>query len=191
MSRQIGLKDVSFAKLLTDVVAGATTYDTMKKYERSVTAKITPKTDSETEYSDDSIEDIVSNFNSIDVEIELNTLSLETRAFLQGAKVINGILVESKEDIPPFVAMSFRSKKANKKYRYVCLFKGKFDITEDSFETQADKVKSQTAKIKGTFVARDSDGYWRLIGDEDATGADATALAAWLTAVPTIPVAQG
>lgn len=191
MSRQIGLKDVSFAKLLTDVVDGATTYDAMKKYERSVTAKITPKQDSETEYSDDSIEDIVSSFNSIDVEIELNTLSLETRAFLQGAKVVNGILIESKEDIPPFVAMSFRSKKANGKYRYVCLFKGKFDITEDNFEIQADKVKSQTAKIKGTFVARDSDGYWRLIGDEDATGADATALASWLTAVPTIPVAQG
>ncbi|MDT8718984.1 phage tail protein [Clostridium sp. 19966] len=189
MSRQIGLKDVSFAKMLTDVLAGAT-YDTVKKYERTLSAKITPKSDTETEYSDDNVEDIVSQFTSVDVEIELNQLSLETRAFLQGSKVVNGILIENKDDIAPYVYMAFRSKKANGKYRYVALFKGKFELTADNFETQADKVKSQTATIKGTFMARDFDGNWRLIGDEDANVTDVTALASWLTTVPTIPVAQ-
>lgn len=186
MSRQIGLRDVSFAKLLTDTSEG-TTYDTVKKYERSISAKLTPKSSSENQYSDDSMEDVVSAFDSVEVEIELNQLTPETRAFLQGAKVINGILVESKNDIAPYVAMVFRSVKANGKYRYVCLYKGKFELVADNYETQSDKIKSQTATIKGTFMPR-FDGNYRLIADEDATGANATALQAWLTTIPSIPV---
>jgi phi13 family phage major tail protein len=186
MSRQIGLKDVSFAPLTKDDTTAAT-YGTVKKYERSISAKITPKSSSENEYSDDTIEDVVTQFDSVDVEIELNQLSLATRAFLQGAKLVNGVLIESKDDIPPYVYMAFKSKKANGKYRYVALFKGKFELPTDNFETQADKIKTQTATIKGTFMAREFDGNWRLIGDEDVDGANSS-LSEWLTTVPTIPV---
>ncbi|AJA49529.1 Phi13 family phage major tail protein [Clostridium pasteurianum DSM 525 = ATCC 6013] len=189
MSRQIGLRDVSFAPLTVDPVGGSTTYGTMKKYERSISAKITPKSTSEKQYSDDDIEEIIQKFDSIDVEIELNQLSPATRAFLQGAKLINGILIENKDDVPPWVAMSFRSLKSDKtNYRYVCLLKGQFQLTADNYDTDADKLKTQTATIKATFIPRESDGNWRLIADTDGEGVDANALAGWLTAVPTIPV---
>ena len=187
--RQVGLKDISFAELLTDVVETATTYEAVKKYERSIMAKITPKASSENLYSDDNMEDIVTSFDSIDVEIELNALSLETRAFLQGAKIVKGILIENKEDVAPYVAMIFKSKKVGGKFRYVCLFKGKFELVADNYETQAAKIKTQTASIKATFMARDFDGNYRLIADEDTTDIVLADLEGWFTEVPSIPTA--
>lgn len=188
--RQIGLRDVSFASLIegTDVVGGIPQYGTMQKYERSVSAKITPKSNGEPIYSDDSMEDMIQKFDSIDIDIELNQLGPATRAFLQGAKLINGVLIENKDDVPPWVAMSFRSLKSDKKnYRYACLLKGQFQLTADNYDTDADKLKTQTATIKGTFIPRESDGNWRLLADTDGEGVDANSLAVWLIEVPTIP----
>lgn len=188
MSRIKGLKDVSFAKLLTDAADGATTYEPVKKYERSISAKITPKSESETNYSDDAVEDVTTQFSQIDVEIEVNTLNVETRAFLQGSKVVKGILIETKDDVPPYVAMIFKGKKGASDSRYVCLYKGKFELGGDTFETQSDKIKTQTATLKATFMARESDGAYRLIGDTDTPGVVKADLDAWFTTVPTLPV---
>lgn len=188
MPRIKGLKDISFAKLLTDVADTGATYEAVKKYEKSISAKITPKSESETEYSDDRVEDVVNQFSEIDVEIELNMLSTATRAFLQGSKIVNGILVENKDDVAPYVAMIFKSKKSNGKYRYVCLYKGKFELSADNYETEGDKIKTQTATLKATFMAREFDGNYRLIADEDTEGVIVTDLDAWFTTVPTVPV---
>ncbi|WP_160684684.1 major tail protein [Clostridium sp. C2-6-12] len=187
MSRTVGLRDISFAPLLTDTKEGAT-YGAVKKYERSVGAKLTPKTNSDTSYSDDTVEDIITTFSQIDVEIELNQLSVPTRAFLQGSKVVNGILIENKNDQAPYVYMAFKSKKANGAYRYICLYKGKFELVSDEYQTQEDKVKQGTAKLKGTFICRDFDENYRLIGDSDDESHTVTELESWLKTVPPVPV---
>jgi len=187
MARTIGLKDVSFAKLLTDTSTGAT-YDTVKKYERSVSAKITPKTNSENLYSDDNIEDVLTSFSEVTVEIELNQLSTATRALMQGSKVVNGILVETKNDVAPYVAMVFKSKKSDGSYRYVCFYKGKFELAEDDYQTQEDKAKAQTVKLKGTFICRDYDNAYRLMADSSDTNVVVADLEKWFTTVPTVPV---
>lgn len=188
MARQIGLKDISIAKLLTDD-NGGTTYDTVEKLERSVSAKITPKSNSENLYSDDSIEDVVVNFSEISVEIELNQLSIASRAKLLGSKIVNGILIENKDDITtaPYTALIFKSKKLNGEHRYVCLFKGKWELVEDDYNTEEDKVKTTTPKLKGTFMARTSDGNYRLMADTDDEGVDKADLESWFTKVPDIP----
>lgn len=188
MSRTIGLRDISFAELLTDKRGKEATYGPVKKYERSVSAKLTPKTNSDTSYSDDEVEDIVTTFSQVDVEIELNQLSVATRAFLQGSKVVNGVLIENKDDQAPYVYMVFKSKKANGKFRYVCLYKGKFELVADEHQTQEDKVKQGTAKLKGTFVCREFDGNYRLISDSDDDGVVEADLEKWFTTVPPVPV---
>lgn len=189
MARTVGLKDVSFAKLLTDTISGVT-YDTVKKYERSVSAKITPKTNSENLYSDDNIEDVLISFNEVDVEIELNQLSTATRSLVQGSKVVNGILVETKDDIAPYLAMVFKSKKSDGSYRYVCFYKGKFELAEDDYSTIEDKAKAQTAKLKGTFICRDYDNAYRLMADSDDTGVVIADLNSWFVTIPSVPTAS-
>jgi phi13 family phage major tail protein len=187
MSRQVGLKDIHVATLQTDTGSGAT-YGTPSKLERAINAKLSPKSNSENIYSDDAVEDIITAFEGVDVEIELNQLSLTSRALLQGANVVSGVLIENKDDIAPTIALGFKSKKANGKYRFVWLLKGKFELVGDEFDTEADKPKTQTAKLKGTFYARDFDGNYRFIADEDEAEIDPAIIAAWFTAVPDEPV---
>lgn len=186
MARQIGLRDIHIAKLTKDDSTGVT-YETPIKLERAISAKITPKITSENIYSDDSVEDVISSFEGIDVEIELNQLSLESRAILQGAKVVKGVLIESKDDLAPTIAMGFKSKKTNGKYRYVWLLKGKFELVSDEYDTEAEKPKAQSAKLKGKFYSRDYDGNYRFIADEDAEGVDATIINGWFNAVVNKP----
>lgn len=190
MSRQIGLREFTICKLTKDENKTAT-YEKAQVLERAISAKITPKTSSESLYSDDTLEMVLNTFDSIEIEIEVNTLSMESRALLQGAKVLHGSLVESSDDIAPELAIGFKSKKSNGEYRYVWLLKGKFELTEDQYETVADKVKAQTSTIKGTFGSR-SDGHFRIICDSDAkvettdkTKHDAL-ITGWFNGVPTI-----
>lgn len=184
--RQIGLKDIHIAVLTKDDNEGVT-YEVPTKLERSISAKISPKTSSEKFYSDDSVEEVVNAFDSIDVEIELNQLSIASRALLQGAKVVKGVLVETKNDVAPVLALGFKSKKSNKKYRYVWLYKGSFELTEDEYATEEDKANGKTAKLKGTFYARENDGAYRLMADEDETEIDKATIDGWFTKVAEQP----
>lgn len=187
MARQVGLRDIHIAVLIKDDMIG-TDYGVPEKLERAISAKLSPKSNSKNIYSDDTVEDVVSSFEGVDVEIEINQLSLSSRAKLQGSKVVKGVLIESKDDIPPTIALVFKSKKSNGKYRYVWLLKGKFELAEDEYDTEAEKPSPKTAKLKGTFFARDFDGNYRFIRDEDAQGVDESIICSWFTAVPNEPV---
>ena len=187
MARQIGLKDIHIAILTSDTSAGAL-YQPPQKLERAISAKLTPKVTSENIYSDDTVEDVIISFEGVEVEIEINQLTLQSRAKLQGAKVVKGVLIESKDDIGPTVALGFKSKKNNGKYRYVWLLKGKFELTSDEYDTEAEKPQPKTAKLKGTFFARDFDANYRFIADEDSLDIDPTIISSWFTAVPEEPV---
>lgn len=140
MARQIGLRDIHIAILKTDD-ATATTYDPPIKLERAISAKLSPKSNSDNIYSDDAVEDIIPAFEGVDVEIEVNQLSLTSRAKLQGAKVVKGVLIENKDDMPPTIALGFKSKKNNGKYRYVWLLKGKFELATDEYDTEAENQR--------------------------------------------------
>lgn len=187
MSRQIGLKDIHIAVMTKDD-STEVTYQSPVKLERAISARVSPRVTSENIYSDDTVEDVISSFEGIEVEIETNQLSLDSRAKLQGAKIVKGVLIESKDDIAPTIAIGFRSKKSNGKYRYVWLLKGKFELSSDEYDTEGEKPQPKTAKLNGTFFARDFDGNFRFIADEDALDIDPTIISSWFTAVPEEPV---
>ncbi len=149
--------------------------------------KLSPKSNSDNIYSDDAVEDIITAFEGVDVEIEVNQLSLISRAKLQGSKVVKGVLVENEDDIPPTIALGFKSKKNSGIYRFVCLLKGKFELATDEYDTEAEKPKAQSVKLKGKFYSRDFDGNYRFICDEDNEGVDTTIISGWFTSVPVEP----
>ncbi|WP_040210855.1 major tail protein [Clostridium polynesiense] len=186
MPRQIGLKDIHVAILKSDDSQGVV-YETPIKLERAINAKISPKANTENIYSDDSVEDIITAFEGIDVEIEVNQLSLASRALLQGSKIVKGILIENKDDMAPTLALGFKSKKSNGKYRYVWLLKGQFELASDDYDTEAEKPKAQSAKLKGKFYSRDYDGNYRFIADEGIEGADSDVINSWFLSVPSEP----
>lgn len=83
---------------------------------------------------------------------------------------------------------ALNQKKNNGKYRYVWLLKGKFELTSDEYDTEAEKPQPKTAKLKGTFFARDFDANYRFIADEDSLDIDPTIISSWFTSVPEEPV---
>lgn len=97
------------------------------------------------------------------------------------------MLIENKDDIPPTIALGFKSKKTNGKFRYVWLLKGKFELSSDEYDTEAEKPNPKSAKLSGKFYARDFDGNYRFIVDEDGTGVDASIVSGWFTEVPDEP----
>lgn len=186
-ARQIGLKDVHVALITSDGPSG-TVYATPVKISRAINAKITPSINSETLYSDDGVEDELSNFSGCEVEIEQNALTLQQRALLLGKSYSNGELVENSGDKAPNLALLFRSEKststrANPVYRYCVLYKGKFNEIEDEFETKGEKPNSKTAKLKGKFYDRESDGNWRFMMDSDDDGVSQQKLNNFFTSV--------
>lgn len=177
---QVGLKDIYYAKLKTDDESGAT-YETPKKIAGAINAKISPKSNTETLYADDGPAETATALGEIEVEIEVADLPLTVQAELFGHTVEKGVLLKNADDTAPYVALGFKSKKSNGKYRFVWLYKGMFELPEQEYKTQEDKPTFQTPKAKGIFVKRQYDNAWQAIGDEDE--AEFTASATWFDKV--------
>lgn len=67
-------------------------------------------------------------------------------------------------------------------------FIGKFELATDEYDTEAEKPKAQSAKLKGKFFSREFDGNYRFIADEDVDGIDQTIINSWFTAIPDEPI---
>lgn len=187
----VGLSSLYYAKLTQDTSAGVT-YDTPAPIAGAITAKVSPKVTSDVLYADDGAAETASALGEIEVELQVKDLPLDIHAALLGHTLgEDGVLYQKNSDTPPYVAIGFKSLKSNGNYRYVWLLKGRFQPVEENYQTKEDKTTFQTPTIKGTFVMREKDGYWKITGDEDATGWAAATGSGWFSSVPTIPAGTG
>ncbi|WP_052263172.1 major tail protein [Clostridium tyrobutyricum] len=177
-SGQVGLEHLVYAILHEDGI----TYDPPKLLSPAIEAKITPKTNSETQYADDKPVETATTLGEIDVELQTQDAPLQARSDLLGhATDEKGILIESGKDNAPYVAIGFKSKKGDNSYRYVWLLKGKFQEIEEDYKTKEDKVSFATPTLKGTFVTRDDDN-WKFTADEN-NGMNSDVKDKWFDAV--------
>ena len=179
---QVGLNSLYYAVLTSDTPLGAT-YNSPVAIAGAINAKISPKSNTETLYCDDGPDETVTSLGEIDVEFETKDIDLNTQAVLLGHSVTGGVLIKKSTDTAPYVALGFKSKKSNGSYRYVWLYKGKFALQEQEYQTAEDKPKFQTPKIKGTFIKRTFDNAWQKIGDEDHPDWAVSTGINWFTAV--------
>ena len=151
---RIGVSNFHYAKMTKEeTLTTAPTYDTPVSAPGLMSLNINPNAGMDTLFADDGPFETATTIGQIEVEVQKNALSTQNKADLLG-KVIdaNGGLVSSSTDIPPWVAIGFKSLKSNGKYRYVWLFKGKFMDPEDSNETKGDSINWQSDTISGNFV---------------------------------------
>ena len=177
-SAPIGVENLVYA-ILTDETT--LTYSSPTLISPAINVKINPKSNSDTLYADNRAVETVTSLGEIDVEIETQDLPLEVQAALLGHTLdsTSKVMCSNVQDSAPYVAVGFKIKKANGKYRYVWLLKGKFSEPEEEHSSQEDKTKFQTPKIKGTFLTR-TDGKWKYTADEDS---GFTGGAAWFNSV--------
>jgi phi13 family phage major tail protein len=160
-----------------------------------MTININPNGSQETLFADDGPMETAATLGKIDVEIQKNELTTQNKADLLGHEIdVNGALVYGDSDVPPYVAIGFRTLKSNGKYRYVWLYKGKFTEPEDTNETKGDSINFQADTINGQFT-RLSYQYtvngrsvrpWKYELDGDYEEASETTIAGWFAA-PIMP----
>lgn len=204
-SRRCGLRDIYIAKVTKNEDTGYSA-GTPMKFARAITAKITDSYTTEKIYSDDTTEEIVSNYQGTTIELEVNTLAPQDRALLWARLYQNGYLLEAAEDNPAELALGYRVKQLNGKYEFVWYYVGKFDQGQDEeYETIGEKKNHKTATIKASFYERaktntlpnantgdpEEKHLVRIRVDESNLAADATqaaaAIKAWFEKVQEYP----
>ena len=168
----IGLRDVYYALLKEDPISGSPTYDPPVKIAGAISANVNPNASSSTLFADDGT------IGEISLELNMADLSLETQSVLLGHSISGGVLKRKAGDVPPWVAIGFRTLKSNGKYRYYWLNKGKFALPEEDLQTKGDSIEFQTPTISGSFVKRNCDDEWQRVGDEDVAGFESSS---WFT----------
>ncbi len=180
MSVQIGLRDVYYALQLTDVVSVGTTYAAPVRIIGAITANVNPNASSETLFADDGPMESATALGEISLELNMAHLPLAVQGVLLGHTApAGGVMNRKSNDIPPWVALGFRSLKTNGGYRYTWLPKGRFMVPEMNAETKGDTINFQTPTITGAFVKRDFDDIWNIVADDDSGYVGG--LAGWFT----------
>lgn len=173
--------------IMTDEVLEV--YSAPQRIWGAINASISPEVNSETLYADDQADTVATSLGAVEVELNVKDLPKSVHAALLGASIdSNGVLVDNKNDNAPYVALGFRSKKANGQYRYVWLYKGKFSPAEEEFATKEDSPTFQTPTISATFLPRQTDGQWRARVDSDDADVPAAVITNWFNAVYTSAV---
>lgn len=193
MATKIGCDGLVYAIMTNEgSSAVAPTWGVVKEAPGVMNLKVNPNPAQETLFADNGPMETASTIGKIEVEIEKNELKIAERADLLGHQVdANGAMVSGDSDTPPFVAVGFRSLKSNGKFRYVWLYKGKFNDPEDNNETKNDGINFQTDTIKGQFLRIDkpytingkTTKPYKLELDEEHPTANPAAIASWFSAV--------
>jgi phi13 family phage major tail protein len=178
----VGLKDLYYAIQTKDDSTGVA-YSAPVKIAGLINAKISPSSETLVVYADDGPSEQVTQLGPTKLDLETKDLPLDVQAALLGHTTVGGVLIKKDTDIPPYVAIGYRSSKNNGKYRFMWLLKGKFDLPGQEDKTKEEKPSAQTPKLSGTFIRRDYDGQWQRVTDEDLSSFVPATGANWFTSV--------
>jgi len=140
-------------------------------------------------YADDGPSEVVKEFKGGKLALGVDDIGRAAAEILTGANADSkGVLISASEDCGKPVAIGFRAKKSNGKYRYFWLYKVIFAVPSDSLATKGDSITFQTPKIEGTVLRRNKpDGKgrhpWKAEITEGETSADAATVSGWYTKV--------
>ena len=189
MPTPIGLDNLVFATITEDA-AGIETYAAASiSLAKSISAKLSIETNEAVQYADDGIDFDIKEFKDGKLTLKVNDIGASVASKLTGATVDqNGVLVSASEDSAPAVAVGFRAKKSNGKYRYFWLYRVVFSVPDTELNTKEDKISPATPTIEGTIMRRnkvDAGGKhpWKAQVDEDDTGVVAATITDWFKTV--------
>ena len=184
----IGLDKLYYAKITEDE-SGEETYGTPTSLAKAMTVDLSVELAEATLYADDGAAEVVKEFKSGTLTLGIDDIGVQAAQDLTGAKIdSNKVLISTSEDGGAPVAIGFRAKKANGKYRYFWLYKVKFGIPATNLTTKGESITFSTPTIEGTVLRRNKlDGQskhpWKAEVSEDATGVAASVISGWYNAV--------
>ena len=159
----IGLRDLYRAPI-TVGKDGEETYGTPVRMAKAISAEMS----------------VVKEFVSGELTLNVNDLMpADLAAILGQTQDDDQVVYAGENDAPPYMAIGFRAKKANGMYKYIWLYKVKFAIPSESYQTKGDSIEFTTPEITGQFIKR-PDGLWKA---EHVALPTETAAQGWFTKV--------
>ena len=150
----IGLDQLFYATITEDA-EGNETYGKPVRLAKAMTAELSVELAEATLYADDGAAEVVKEFQSGTLSLGVDDIGSTVASELTGATIDeNMVLISTAEDGGSPVAVGFRAKKANGKYRYFWLYKVKFGIPATSLTTKGESVEFSTPTIEGTVMRR-------------------------------------
>ena len=178
----IGLDKLYYAKITEDK-DGNETYETPIPLAKAMTADLSVELAEATLYADDGAAEIVKEFKSGTLSLGIDDLGATIASDLTGATIdSDGVIISTQEDGGAPVAVGFRAKKANGKYKYYWLYRVKFGIPATNLATKGDSITFSTPTIEGTILRRNKvDGANKHPWKAEATEGDAKVSANTIT----------
>ena len=183
----IGL-DKPYYSIITEGSGGVETYAAPVSMGKAISAEITLEFSEGDLYGDDGLAEAVREFKKGKLTFEQTDLAASVRHALLGAKIDNnGAVVSSAEDEAPYVAIGFRARRSDGKYKYFWLYKVRFSVPGTSLQTKGDNINFSTPKLEGEIMRRNktSDGShpWKVDVTEGDTGVESSTLSGWFSNV--------
>lgn len=184
----IGLDSLYYAKITEDQ-NGIETYSTPKVLAKAMTAELSIELIEAILYADDGASEVVKEFKSGSLSLGIDDIGSLVAQDLTGCKIdSNNVVVSRSEDAGSPVAVGFRAKKANGKYRYFWLYRVIFSVPATSLATKGDSITFSSPTIEGTVFRRNKlDGEnkhpWKAEVTEGDNGVASTTISKWFTSV--------
>ena len=172
----IGLDKLFYADITEDA-NGNETYGKPKQLAKAISADLSVELNEATIYADDGQAEAVKEFKSGTLSLGVDDIGHEVAADLVGATLDSkGVLISGSEDTAKYVAVGFRAKKANGRYKYYWLYRVLFGVPATNLATKGDSISFQTPTIEGTIFRRNKlDGQknhpWKAEVTESAENA--------------------
>ena len=176
----IGLDKLYYAKITEDE-NGNETYAT--PVQLAMNADLSVELAEATLYADDGAAEIVKEFKNGTLSLGVDDVGASVASDLTGATIdANGVVVSTSEDGGDPVAVGFRAKKSNGKYKYYWLYRVKFGIPATNLATKGDSITFSTPTIEGTILRRNKvDGNGKHPWKAEVTEGDSAVTADTIT----------
>ena len=184
----IGLDKLYYAPITEDE-NGEETYGTSVQLAKAISAELSVELAEATLYADDGASEVVKEFKSGTLSLGVDDIGPSVASDLSGVTIDkNNVIIASSEDATAPVAIGFRAKKSNGKYKYFWLYRVKFGIPASSLATKGDSITFSTPTIEGTIMRRNKpDGKnnhpWKAEVTEGDTGVEASVITNWYSKV--------
>ena len=193
----VGLDRLYYSKI-TESITGDETYATPQLLAKAISADLEIELNEATLFADDSAAEVVKEFKSGKLSLGINDIGAAVAGDLVGAVIDdNGVVISQGEGMPSPVAVGFRAKKSNGKYRYFWLYRVIFGIPATNLATKGDSISFNTPTVEGRiFRCNKLDGQgkhpWKAEVNEDDANVLAATITGWYTTVyePTFAAAE-
>lgn len=184
----IGLDSLYYATI-TENENSEETYAAPKVLAKAMTAKLSVDLIEAILYADDGASEVVKEFKSGSLSLGIDEIGSLVAQDLTGCKIdSNNVVISRSEDGGSPVAIGFRAKKANGKYRYFWLYRVIFSVPATSLATKGDSITFNSPTIEGTVFRRnkldvESKHPWKAEVTEGEAGVETAIITGWFNTV--------